>query len=290
MKFHEHEFTESPNNSHNKHCQNLVLAESQPIVFKPLLAQIKKTFVRVSLCSSYQELVNKCNQESPDILILGTLPEVNSLEIYRKCRSKWSQVPIILLVNQPVVNEFFQSWAIKQGITNVVSSYPQEFEQLRTTIENVTQAKGKPIQIEKIALPPVPPLEEIFSIPMPVVTVPETMELSDALEALSQLTEYSKRYFGPLVVGNYWKKAHSSVVETHPWLNQWSVDYWGKIEYLPNCPESQEVTSDRLHSLQVWTKAFLQECQRVIVDFPQLLQKKHLSPQIDRLISFSIKR
>ena len=268
----------------SNHPKKLVLAESQPIIFQPLLAQLKKTAFWVSPCYNYQELIESCNQELPDILVIGTLPQINSLEVYRRCRNQWQNLPIILLVNQLVVNDSFKSWAIKQGITNVVSSYPQAFPMLLSAIEDVASAFHQ-TQSETNLLPPPLPLEEIFSVPISLLDATETMELGHAITALNQLTEYSNRYFGPLAIGNYWRKTRANVVETHPWLNEWNVDHWGKIEYLSNSSECEYLTIEQVHILQVWTRAFLKECQRVVVDFPKLLHKKHLSPQIDLLIS-----
>ncbi len=274
--------------NNNQHLPRLVLAESQPIIFHPLLTKLKKTTYLIRICSTYEELITTCQQELVDILIIGTLPEINCLEVYRKCRHQWVNLPMILLVNQPVVNNFFKTWATKQGINGVVSSYPQAFDQLIATIDKVVRTQSEKQLSEDIPLPPVPPLEEIFSTLKPLDSQPETIELGKAIVALNELTQYSHRYFGALVIGNYWNKARARVIESNPWLNEWSVDHWGKIEYLSNSPQNELLTIEQIQSLQLWSRAFMKECQRVVVDFPKLLRKKHLSPEIDLLISSPI--
>ncbi len=259
-----------------QHCQKLVLAEFQPITFQPLLYRLKKVVPWVKLCSKYTELLEICDRETPDILLLGTLADdANCLEIYRKCRGQWPHLPIVLLANQAEVNDRFRTWAIQQGVDDVVSSYPQAFEQLRDTLEDVIK---RSIQHRPAVRTSASPVETSESI--------QTMEFAKALIALNEISEYSQRYFGPLALGNYWKKAHQHAVARHPWLNQWNVDSWGKIEFSPTQPsQSTVLTTEQLNSLQAWVREFLDECKRVVVDFPQLLKKKHLSSQIDRLIS-----
>lgn len=269
------EQTSAMNSSPIPDCQKLILAESQPIIFQPLLSQLKKIVPWVSLCCSYEELIEKCSENQPNILILGTLPNVNCLEIYRKCRSHWHNLPIILLANQPVVNDYFKNWAMKQGVSNVVSSYPQEFVHLRAAIEEICQQRSK-IDLDQDFFP-LPPLAETTFL---------FMELGEAIRALNSLSEYSQRYFGPLAIGNYWKKAHNQALEAHPWLQEWSVDYQGKITYLSALPlPSDSITTEQFKSLQTWTKEFLKECQRVVVDFPKMIKNKHISPEINQLIS-----
>ena len=274
--------------NNNQHLPRLVLAESQPIIFHPLLKKLKKHTYLIRICSTSEELISTCEQGLADILVLGTLPDINCLEVYRKCRHQWANLPIILLVNQPVVNDFFKTWATKQGINGVVSSYPQEFDQLIATIDKLVQNQSEKQPSEDIPLPPVPPLEEIFSALKHIDSQPETIQLGKAIAALNDLTQYSNRYFGALVIGNYWNKARARVIESNPWLNEWSVDHWGKIEYLSNSLQNELLTIEQFKSLQLWSRAFMKECQRVVVDFPNLLRTKHLSPEIDLLISSPI--
>ena len=260
-----------------QHCHKLVLAESQPITFQPLLYRLKKVIPWVKLCSSYIDLLELCDRETPDILLLGTLSDgTNCLEIYRKCRSRWQHLPIVLLANQAEVNDRFRTWAMQQGVDDVVSSYPQAFDQLRDTLEEVANRSLGQHRLET----------KTFSSHLEPSGPSPTMEFAKALIALNEISEYSQRYFGPLALGNYWKKAHQKAVEVHPWLQQWNVDYWGKIEFSPAQPsQSNFLTVEQLNSLQAWVNAFLEECKRVVIDFPQLLKKKHLSAQVDRLLS-----
>jgi hypothetical protein len=120
-----------------------------------------------------------------------------------------------------------------------------------------------------------------------IATVAEsdTLTWEATLVALNRLTKYSSSYLGPLAIGNYWKKSHASLVALHPSLEYWQVDYQGQI----SCPFMSEqiapLTAEQLQDVQTWVRAFLKECERVIIDFSRILKTKSLSAEVSKLIA-----
>jgi len=252
---------------------HIALAESKPTVSQAILQEIKKDNRWVpDLCANYQQLVQTIARQSSDMILLGKLEDLNWLEVCRRCLKQWQNLPIILLVDQIEVSNFFRDWAIERGVHDVVSIHPQNvhlFQQslIRTvhhsTIQSSTQAHKSSSN----------------------ETGGDTLTWDATLVALNRLTKYSSNYLGPLAIANYWKKSHTSLVNLHPSLEYWTVDYQGQI----NCPFISEqiapLSVEQLQDVQTWVRAFLKECERVIVDVSQILQDKPLSADVSKLIS-----
>lgn len=252
---------------------HIALAESKPTVSQTILQEIKKDNRWVpDLCANYQQLEQAIASQSPDLVLLGKLEDLNWLEVCRRCLKQWRNLPIILLVDQIEVSNFFRDWAIDRGVHDVVSIHPQNvhlFQQvlIRNAIQSTIQAST---QVHK------PSSEETFG---------NTLTWEATLIALNRLTKYSSNYLGPLAIANYWKKSHASLVTLHPSLEYWTVNYQWQI----SCPFISEqidpLSVEQLQDVQTWVRAFLKECERVIVDFSQILQAKPLSADVSKLIS-----
>jgi hypothetical protein len=252
---------------------HIALAESKPTVSQTILQEIKKDNRWVpDLCANYQQLEQTISSQSPDLVLLGKLEDLNWLEVCRRCLKQWQNLPIILLVDQIEVSNFFRDWAIERGVHDVVSIHPQNvhlFQQvlvrnaLQSTIQSSTQVHN-------------PSSREV---------VGDTLTWEATLVALNRLTKYSSNYLGPLAIANYWKKSHASLVTLHPSLEYWTVNYQGQI----SCPFISEqidpLSVEQLQDVQTWVRAFLKECERVIVDFSLILQAKPLSADVSKLIS-----
>ncbi|ELS32215.1 hypothetical protein [Pseudanabaena biceps] len=254
---------------------HIAIAESKPTISQAVLQEIKKDNRLVpDLCSNYQQLVQTVSQQSSDLILLGKLEDLNWLEVCRRCLKQWHNLPIILLVDQREVSDFFRDWAIERGVHDVVSIHPQNVHllqqalirhTLRGTLQNAIKHRRelKGASVEKI----------------------DTLTWEATLVALNRLTKYSSCYLGPLAIGNYWHKSHQSLVALHPSLEYWKVDYQGQI----SCPfiseQIEPLTASQLQDVQTWVRAFLKECERVIVDFSQILQAKNLSADVSKLIS-----
>lgn len=258
---------------------HLALAESQPNVSQALLQEIKKDNRWVpDLCSSYQQLVQTITRQAPDLILLGKLEDLNWLDACRRCLKQWQDLPIILLVEQPDVSDFFREWAIARGVHDVVSIHPQNVHLFQKAL--VHNALKSVIQTSNLK-------KDLVEMPPPVVvnTNSDTLTWEATLVALNRLTKYSSSYLGPLAIGNYWKKSHDSLVTLHPSLEYWQIDYQGQV----SCPFISEqiapLTSEQLQDVQTWVRAFLKECERVIIDFSQILQAKAISADVAKLIS-----
>jgi hypothetical protein len=113
----------------------------------------------------------------------------------------------------------------------------------------------------------------------------EILTYKQTLAALNQISESSLIYFGGLVIGNYWKKAHASVVQAHPWLQSWSVNHNGVISYSGEPTPETSLTDEQFQSLKLWAKAFIKECDRIIGDYAELLQQSEPSAELIQIIS-----
>ncbi|MBD2188716.1 PleD family two-component system response regulator [Pseudanabaena mucicola] len=260
-----------------KQLIHLALAESKTNVSQSILKEIKKDNRWIpDLCSNYQQLVQTVTQQSPDLILLGTLEDINWLEVCRRCFKQWQDLPIVLLVDQPEVSDFFRRWAIDRGVHDVVSIHPQNVHLfrkalIRIILNNTIQASIHNKQQSA----------DVNNYELRI----DTLTWESTLVALNRLTKYSSSYLGLLAIANYWKKTHASLVALHPSLEYWQVDYQAQI----SCPfiseQIEPLTHDQLQDVQTWVKAFLKECERVIVDFPKILQSKALSADVSKLIS-----
>ncbi|GBO51886.1 hypothetical protein APA_3467 [Pseudanabaena sp. lw0831] len=258
-----------------KQLIHLALAESIPTVSQVILQEIKKDNRWVpELCSNYQQLVQTVTSQSSDLILLGKLEDLNWLEACRRCHKLWQNLPIILLVEQIEISDFFRNWAIDRGVHDVISVHPQNVHQfqtalIRNSLQIAIQDSRKKDNFESYT----------------VAKKPDTLTWEATLVALNRLTKYSSSYLGPLAIANYWKKSHASLVTLHPSLEYWKIDYQGHI----SCPFISEqidsLTSEQLQDVQTWVRAFLKECERVIVDFSQILLSKSLSADVSMLIS-----
>jgi hypothetical protein len=259
-----------------KQLIHLALAESKPTVSQVILQEIKKDNRWVpDICSNYQQLVQTVTQQSSDLILLGKLEDLNWLEVCRRCLKQWQNLPIILLVDQLEVSDFFRKWVTDRGVRDVISVHPQNVHQFqKALIRNILKITIADSSQNNQNID-----EEANS------DKSDTLTWEATLVALNRLTKYSSSYLGPLAIANYWKKSHASLVSLHPSLEYWKVDYQGQI----SCPfiseQIEPLTLVQLQDVQTWVRAFLKECERVIVDFSQILQAKSLSADVSKLIS-----
>ena len=255
-----------------KQLIHLALAESKPTVSQVILQEIKKDNRWVpDICSNYQQLVQTVTQQSSDLILLGKLEDLNWLEVCRRCLKQWQNLPIILLVDQLEVSDFFRKWVTDRGVRDVISVHPQNVHQFqKALIRNILKIAIADSSQNNQNID-----EEAKS---------DTLTWEATLVALNRLTKYSSSYLGPLAIANYWKKSHASLVSLHPSLEYWKVDYQGQI----SCPfiseQIEPLNPVQLQDVQTWVRAFLKECERVIVDFSQILQAKSLSADVSKLV------
>ena len=106
------------------------------------------------------------------------------------------------------------------------------------------------------------------------------------LAGLEEIVTISNNYFGPLAQGNYWRKTHARLVDEFPLIANWSADHFSKIDCQANILE-RELTDEDIQSLRVWVVMFIEECERIIVDYRTILDNSDLSPLAKNLLSMS---
>lgn len=259
--------------------QTIVIAEAQSLARKPIEIHLTQLGAAVHRCKTKPQLLELCDRLKPDLLLLGTLPQTNSLDLFRQYRDFWQKTPVILLAHQPVVNDYFRDWAMKQGVSDVVSSYPQNLALLQTAIKEIlfpilelSQPLGKVIPLQ-------PHLKQAPAELNHSVSAPLSISRQQAAIALNKISEFSKKYFGNLAIGNYWRKTKDYLQKDYPLLAQWTVDHWGTFTEPGDRPEPspQTLSTEEIESLKTWVLIFTKECERIVVDFPQLLHQYSIS-------------
>ncbi len=275
----------------------VVLADSNISVRNAVFEEIKQDAHLVINCSDCSEVEQAISQQMPDLLLLGNLSETSCLEAYRNYASLYQGLPIILLTKEPTINQFFRDWAISKGVYDVLSICPRNLSLLRERLQGMMYPEATSISAPSVTIAPISVQksepESLAKITEITNSVPEllpskplqSLDHQQVVSTLTQITEFSKKYFGELVLGNYWKKAHNSAVSEHPWLSCWSVEYNGTISYFSEDLPQEQITDEQYQSLKLWVSGFLKECDRIIGDYTELLQQKGLSIQINQIIS-----
>jgi hypothetical protein len=314
----------------HKSYLRIVLIDSNLSICQSLKAELGRDNHVVACCTTVEEANRAITAQKPDLLIIGYLGEVSSLELFREYSKQSEDLPIVLLSHTPEVNQFFRDWIISHGGFDVVSWFPEKLSLLREVVQRLMtpsqtpqEIAKSPIETKAVAAPSpklaelVPPQEIPAPAPKPApiappqsesllspaeraieikeVAIPSPQPTSTAsvqaltykqsLIAINQISESSLIYFGGLVIGNYWKKAHASLVQAHPWLQSWSVSHSGAISCSSATNPEESLTDEQFQSLKLWVKAFIQECDRIIGEYTELLQQSNPSPELIQIIS-----
>jgi hypothetical protein len=259
--------------STNTQTKNLI--DSKMPIVRVLLAETNLSeiaLIRMGLIDLPQILmttVKSCDQlletiatEKPQLVLLGNIDVVNYFAICRECHNIRENLPVILLSNQTIINDSFRETVQSYGITDIIGS--SDFDKLN----------------------------KLFST---LVVNPESITTLDTkamvtgrmvLLGLEEIVAASNNYFGPLAQGNYWRKAHARALDTYPLLQNWSADHFSKI----TCEESildLKLAGADIQDLRIWVRFFIEECERIIVDFRTILENAHLSTTAQDLLTKS---
>lgn len=303
----------------------IVMAESNSTISEPIVAELSKDQHRLVRCANLQETNRSMDSHVPDLLIIGNLEDSSCLEVFRECAQKFPNLPIILLCHTLEVNQFFKDWVIAKGGYDVMSGSPQKLHLLRQGLQNLMGrgqsaepvAAPAPAKIQEPAPTPAP----VSNLPSPPPAIPkppqaiaqnakpapkepvkaaqiptsspghkrshlqQTLTYQQTFAALNEISEISLKYFGGLVIGNYWKKAHKSLIAEHLWLECWSVDHVGVISFVSQDIPQDNLTERQFESLLIWVKGFLKECDRIIADYIELLRQSNPSEQVKQIIT-----
>lgn len=243
----------------------VVLAESNPFEIDRLRLNIDREFqAGIKVVKSYDDLIAKITEESPQLVLLGRIDRFNYFDICKNCHEIREKLPIFLLSREETISDSFLKLAKSRGLTDIIDPDPVKLNLLFQTIDRSS------IYRLQIGEP---------SIDLPIVG--QTM-----LIWLEEIITISNNYFGPLAQGNYWRKSRAQIIDEFPFVSNWSVDHFSKI----SCNENilnQELTSGDIQSLQVWVRIFVKECERIIIDFRSILNNSDLPPLAKDLLTKS---
>ncbi len=240
----------------------VLLAERGPLeIVKVRISMVDNTQIMLGIVSSYDQLLESITKEQPHLVILGNIDVTDYFTICQGCRAIYDKLLIILLSNQEITNDSFREVLKSYGVIDTISSNDLTklngiFDQLLMTSHQQTGKK----QLQPIA----------------------TGQMM--LVSLNEIIAISNNYFGPLAQGNYWRKAHALVIEQFPFIQNWAVDHFSKVTCLESILEL-ELTDKDMQCLRIWVQFFIEECERIIVDYGKILKSSDLSLPAQDLLS-----
>jgi DNA-binding NarL/FixJ family response regulator len=259
----------------------ILLAESDSAEIDRLKLSIDREFQGdIKIVKSYDRLLRHITLEKPQVVILGKIDKSNYLDICKECYEILPNLPIVLLSTQVTISDSFRKLVKTCGLTDVIPKDSQELNVLlhKLALDIRTQQVSKPRAVAAKARSP----QQQIGVPSPDSAIAGEI----ILNALREIVTISNNYFGPLAQGNYWRKAHARIVDEFPFIQYWSADHFSKLD----CDESiraQTLTAKDLQSLRAWVELFVEECERIIVDFRFILNDAKLSPLAKDLLPIS---
>jgi hypothetical protein len=234
------------------------------------IAQIKlsmndKIQVSMKIVTNYADLLNSIIKERPQLVFLGKIDPANYFVICRECHKIQEELPIVLLSHQEITNDSFREVVKSYGVTDIISS--NDFAKLNQLFESLN-------------------LYHKSSNQSCLKTSSTGITGQLMLAAMEEIVVISNNYFGTLAQGNYWRKAHAHIADQFPFIHNWSSDHFSKISCNDNTLK-QELTEADIQSMRIWVKAFIEECERIIIDFRVILNNSVLSPLAKDLLANS---
>jgi uncharacterized membrane protein len=209
---------------------------------------------------TFDQLLQSIVQEQPQLVLLGNIDVVNYFLICQECQKISPGISIALLSKQAIINDSFRQMVQSYGVIDVVCS--SDFDKLTQLFEALESNQ-----------------------PLTIDSVTQSSRTGKMMLAnLEEIVTVSNNYFGPLAQGNYWRKSHNSLVDQFPFLQKWSADHFGKV----TCDTSilnQKLTVQDIQCLQRWVGLFIEECERIIVGYREILEKSDLSPAAQELLA-----
>jgi hypothetical protein len=272
----------------------VLLAESDFAEIARIRSNIDGEFQSViAVVKNHHELIENIIRERPQLVILGRIDKFNYFEICQECHKIQADLPIVLLSKQKIINDSFRELVKSScGVTDVISEDSAKLNRLFQTLITADKSKDR-----RSANEPIGNSAERFStiklLDKPIDLTPANKSLEqptisgrNMLAALEEIVAIGNNFFGPLAQGNYWRKAHDRISDNYPFIQQWSADHFSKL----SCHQSvldRELTAEDIHSLRIWVQNFIEECERIIVDFSAILKGSDLSPIAQNLLAQS---
>lgn len=261
----------------------ILLAASDPAEIVRIRSNIDEEFQSgIKTAKDYDDLLALITQERPQLVLLGRIDKFNYFDICKECHRISEDLPIVLVSTQETISDSFRKLVKTCGLTDAI---PQDAVKLNQLLQGASREFGQLTSSSRN--PPPPPASRNLdrSIEQPKIQQP-TIAGKNMLAGLEEIVTISNNYFGPLAQGNYWRKAHARIVDEFPFIGNWSADHFSKI----SCDESileRALTAEDIHSLRVWVMMFIEECERIIVDFRSILTNSDLSPPAKSLLDIS---
>ena len=268
----------------------ILVAESDPAEIDRIVATIDREFhAGIRIAKNYQQLLERTNLERPQLVVLGKIDNANYSEIAQACHKIKPKLPIYLLSSQGIIIDSFRQLVKTCGLTDVIT---RDADRLNHLLESVTKSYRQQLVNQPLGKPTAQPTrqhlttEPLGQLASTHPPAQPTISGQNILSALEEIVAVSNNYFGPLAQGNYWRKAHARIVDEFPSLENWSADHFSKL----SCHENilaQELTPEDIQSLRVWVRLFIEECERIIIDYRSLLNTADLSPLAKDLFTTS---
>jgi hypothetical protein len=275
----------------------ILLAESNPTEIARTRSNIDREFQSgIKIANNYNELLEKIATEYPQLVVLGRIDKSNYFEICEECHKIQRDLQIVLISKQEIVNDSFRQSLKASGVIDIIPQDSERLNQLLRTLDKSVpqQATSKQKEIPTDKSVPQQATSKQKETPTDKSThqqpaskpVEKPISGRMVLAALADIVITSNNFFGPLAQGNYWRKAHAGTVDKFPFIQNWSTDHFSKF----SCDESildRELTDEDIHSLRIWIQFFLEECDRIIVGFGEILNNSDLSPLAKYLLTKS---
>lgn len=242
----------------------ILLAESDLVEIARIRSNINLEFqAGITIVNNYDNLLARIATKKTQILILGRIDRTNYFEICQDCHKIQENLPIVLISRQKIIDDCFRQLARGWGAIDSITNDPIELNRLFQSLDrSIVQESSNESE---------PELEPIVN--------GQTI-----LIALGEIATIGNNYFGPLAQGNYWRKAHDRIVDNFPFISNWSADHFGKI----SCNQSilvVELTAEEIQILRAWVHFFIEECERIIIGFGEIVNKSDISATAKDLLS-----
>jgi CheY-like chemotaxis protein len=242
----------------------ILLAESDPSTIAQIISNTDRELQgSIQVSKNYYDLLERITEEAPDLLLLGKIDNFNCFDICQECHKIRDNLSIILLSKQSVIDSSFRQLALSKGATDIITNDPIQLNQLFEKLHRLASSGETNSNVSSSLI---------------------TGEMM--LVALQEIAAIASNYFGALAQGNYWRKAHDRIVDEFPSLANWSADHFGKLGCNDNLL-GEELTAEEVESLRIWVSIFIEECQRIIVDFGAILAIADLSDTAKQLLAQS---
>ncbi|MFE4104807.1 hypothetical protein [Almyronema epifaneia] len=99
---------------------------------------------------------------------------------------------------------------------------------------------------------------------------------AELLTALNQLSEFSARYLGKIVVANALRSSRPQDID---WLQLFEIDRKGAITLKIDKNLNSRLSQEQSIWVQRWASAFAEKCTKIIRNYPQLLEEETFDPK-----------